>query len=112
MYVVTTGSVRLEDGKQTIAEIGRGQHFGEMALIDRSPRSLTAIATEGTRLVAISRKDFLDLIKREPASAVKMLWSFVQVLGGRLRKTNGDLVEALQGIDKGRTTEKENKSQE
>ncbi len=112
MYVITEGSVRLEDGKKKLAELGRGQHFGEMALIDRSPRSLTAIANGGTRLVAISRKDFLDLIKREPASAVKMLWSFVQVLGQRLRKTNGDLTEALHGDKRGLETEKDNKSQE
>jgi PPM family protein phosphatase len=112
MYVVTEGSVRLEDAKKLIAELGKGQHFGEMALIDRSPRSLTATAAEGTRLVAISRKDFLDLIKREPASAVKMLWSFVQVLGQRLRKTNADLTEALHGDQRGLATEKENKSQE
>jgi CRP-like cAMP-binding protein len=99
MYVVISGSVRLSKGDEAVADLGRGQHFGEMSLVDRSVRSLTATATarEGTRLVAISRKDFYDIIKREPASAVKMLWAFVQVLGQRLRKTTADLSEALHG---------------
>jgi serine/threonine protein phosphatase PrpC len=113
MYIVTTGSVRLVLGEKIVTELGRGQHFGEMALVERSTRSLTAIASaDGTRLVVIHRKDFYDLIKREPASAVKMLWAFVQVLGQRLRKTNADLSEALHGDRRGEVTERENQSQE
>ena len=45
----------------------------------------------------ISRKDFFDVIKHEPATAVKLLWSFVQVLGQRLRKTTSDLADARHG---------------
>lgn len=112
MYVVVSGSVRLSKKDKAVAELGKGQHFGEMSLIDRSTRSLTATATEPTRLVVISRKDFYELIKREPASAVKMLWSFVQVLGTRLRKTTNDLSDALHGDKHGVTTEEENLSQD
>jgi PPM family protein phosphatase len=108
MYVVLSGNVRLTKGDTVVAELGRGHHFGEMSLIDRSVRSLTAIATETTRLVVISRKEFYDIIKREPASAVKMLWSFVQVLGQRLRKTTSDLSDALHGDRHGEDTEAEN----
>jgi len=112
VYIVTAGGVRLVMGEKIVAELGRGHHFGEMALVDRSTRSLTAIASEATRLVVVHRKDFYEMIKREPASAVKMLWSFVQVLGQRLRKTNADLSEALHGDKRGLETEKENKSQD
>jgi serine/threonine protein phosphatase PrpC len=113
MYVVTSGSVRLMLGDKPLAELGRGQHFGEMALVERSTRSLTAVAAaEGTRLVVVHRKDFYDLIKREPASSVKMLWAFVQVLGQRLRKTTADLSEALHGDRRGEATELENQSQD
>ncbi|CAN5921212.1 hypothetical protein BH11MYX3_BH11MYX3_37390 [soil metagenome] len=108
MYVVVSGSVRLAKGDKLVAELGKGQHFGEMSLVDRSVRSLTATASEPTRLVAISRKDFYDIIKREPASAVKLLWSFVQVLGQRLRKTTNDLSDALHGDRHGTETEEEN----
>jgi PPM family protein phosphatase len=109
MYVVVAGMVRLVDKGAVVAELGRGQHFGEMALVDRSVRSLSAIAGgEAVRLVSISRKDFYDIIKREPASAVKMLWAFVQVLGQRLRKTTHDLSDALHGDKRGEETEQEN----
>ncbi|HUJ59286.1 MAG TPA: cyclic nucleotide-binding domain-containing protein [Kofleriaceae bacterium] len=91
MYAVLSGTVRLIKDDTPVAELGRGQHFGEMALIDRSVRSLTAVAVGETRLVIIRRKDFYDIIKREPASAVKLLWAFVQVLGARLRKTTSEL---------------------
>ena len=108
MYVVITGSVRLTKSDTLVAELGRGRHFGEMALIERSVRSLTATATAGTRLIAIQRKDFYELIKREPAGAVKMLWAFVQVIGNRLRRTSHDLGDALHGDKHGADTEREN----
>jgi CRP-like cAMP-binding protein len=108
MYVVLQGTVKLTKSETVVAELGRGAHFGEMALVDRSVRSLGAIASEGTRLVVIHRKDFYEIIKREPALATKMLWSFVQVLGQRLRKTTNDLSDALHGDRHGQETESEN----
>ncbi len=111
MYVVLSGTVKLAKGGVTVAELGRGHHFGEMSLVDRSVRSLSATAGSGdeaTRLVVIRRKDFYEIIKREPALATKMLWSFVQVLGQRLRKTTSDLSDALHGDRHGQETEAEN----
>ncbi|HEY1554229.1 MAG TPA: cyclic nucleotide-binding domain-containing protein [Kofleriaceae bacterium] len=97
MYVVASGTVKLVKADTKVAELGKGQHFGEMALVDRTSRSLGAVAATDAQLVVITRKDFYDVIKREPASAVKLLWAFVQVLGARLRKTTSELGEALHG---------------
>jgi CRP-like cAMP-binding protein len=99
MYVVMTGAVRVTKAGATIAELGKGQHFGEMSLVDRSVRSLTAqaVGTAPVRLAVIRRKDFYDIIRKEPELATKLLWSFVQVLGARLRKTTSDLSDALHG---------------
>jgi PPM family protein phosphatase len=108
MYVVVSGMVRLTRAETQVAELSRGHHFGEMSLVDRSVRSLTAIAAGGSLLVVIHRKDFYEIIKREPALATKMLWSFVQVLGQRLRKTTNDLSDALHGDRHGEDTESEN----
>jgi PPM family protein phosphatase len=91
MFVVLRGTVRLHKGDATIVELKKGAHFGEMALVDRSARSLSATASEPTRLLAIRRKEFYELIKKEPGLSVKLLWSFVQVLADRLRKTTADL---------------------
>lgn len=95
MYVVVNGSVRLSKAGVQVGELAKGQHFGEMSLVDRSVRSLTAAPAAGTRLLVIQRKDFYDLVRREPQAAVKMLWRFVTVLSSRLRKTTLDLHEAL-----------------
>jgi len=97
MYIVLDGSIRMHRDGQTVAELGKGQHFGEMSLVDRSKRSLTATCSAEGRLLEIRRKDFYAIIKKEPPLAVKLLWSFVQVLAERLRKTTKDLSGALQG---------------
>jgi serine/threonine protein phosphatase PrpC len=97
MYVVLSGSVRLSKDGAVVARLDKGQHFGEMSLVDRSVRSLNAVTAEPTRLITINRKDFYEIIKKEPQLAVKLLWSFVQVLGARLRKTTSDLSDALHG---------------
>jgi PPM family protein phosphatase len=98
MYVVVRGSVVLNKGETKVSELAKGQHFGEMSLVDRSVRSLTATANAGTRLLVLQRKDFYDLVRREPQAAVKMLWRFVSVLAARLRKTTTDLSDALHAL--------------
>src|SRR5690606_29046901 len=62
MYVVLSGRVRLHKGDVTVAELDKGQHFGEMAPVDRTPRSLTATAIDDARLLLIRRKDFYAII--------------------------------------------------
>ena len=99
MYIVIAGSVRLCKGAATVTTLAVGEHFGEMSLVDRAARSLTAIAGDNTRLLEIERKDFFEIVRREPQAAVKMLWSLVSVLGTRLRKTTSELGEALSDRD-------------
>ncbi len=103
MYVVLSGTVRLHEGEVDVAKLGKGQHFGEMALVDRTVRSLSATAIEDSRLLTIHRKDFYAIIKKQPELSVKLLWSFVQVLADRLRKTTADLSGALKGEIVGET---------
>jgi PPM family protein phosphatase len=95
LYAVLAGSLRMTRGGETVTTLSRGQHLGEMALIDKSIRSLTATATEPTQLVAIHRAEFYDLVKNDTQLSAKILWSFVQTLGNRLRRTNMDLIEAV-----------------
>ena len=55
--------------------------------------SATVQANTAVNLLVMRREEFFGLIRSEPVIATKLLWSFVQVLSGRLRETN----EALQG---------------
>ncbi len=91
MFVILSGRVKLQKNGADITELGKGAHFGEMALVDRGPRSASAVAAETSRLLLIRRGDFYEIIKKEPGLSVKLLWSFTQVLAERLRKTTADL---------------------
>ena len=96
LYILLRGRVRLHKGGAFITNLMPGAHLGEMALIDRSPRSVTATAEERSRLLILRRQEFYEIIRKDPPLSVKLLWSFVQVLNERLRKTTADLSGARQ----------------
>jgi serine/threonine protein phosphatase PrpC len=92
LYVILGGKVSLHKGNSFLTFLERGAHFGEMALIDSSPlRSATAVAVEPTKMLLLHSKDFYDIVTNEPPLATKLLWSFLQVLSERLRKTTTEL---------------------
>jgi serine/threonine protein phosphatase PrpC len=94
LFIILSGRVRLHKEGALVTHVGQGAHLGEMALIDNGPRSVSATAEEPSRALLLRRRDFNDLIRNFPRLSVKLLWSFVQVLGQRLRKTNEDLAGA------------------
>ncbi|MBX3249860.1 MAG: Stp1/IreP family PP2C-type Ser/Thr phosphatase [Myxococcales bacterium] len=94
LFVVLTGKVRIQSGGTPITDLGPGQHFGEMTLIDKAPRSATVTALEDSKLLAIKRRDFFDMIRKDHDVAVKLLWSFLGVLAQRLRSTSRELGQA------------------
>jgi serine/threonine protein phosphatase PrpC len=102
LFIILSGKVRLHKGDAFITHLERGAHFGEMALVDRSKRSASATAEEQSRALLLRRRDFYEIIRKEPVLATKLLWSFVQVLTERLRKTTEDLSGArleAQAVD-------------
>jgi CRP/FNR family transcriptional regulator len=91
-YVVRSGRVRIthrhSDGRVlTLAELGGGQMFGELAIFDGETRSATVEAIEDTRALALLAGDVRRLLLRHPEIAVKMLAG----LAGRLRAANDRL---------------------
>jgi len=99
MYVVITGKVRVHSGDTTIAHLGPGDHFGEMSLVDKAPRSASITAVQPTTLLKLTREDFFEMIRKESATAKKILWNFLQVLTHRLRQTNLDLKDAKEAAE-------------
>jgi PPM family protein phosphatase len=92
MYVLLRGKIRLHKNDAFITHLEPGSHIGEMALIDRrQPRSASATAEERSRVLLLSRRDFYEIIRKEPQLSTKLLWSFTQVLAERLRKTTAEL---------------------
>lgn len=97
LFIVLTGQVQVEANGAPIAALGQGQHFGEMALIDKAARSADVRALEASSLLAIRRRDFFDIVRKDHAIAVKLLWSFLGVITERLRNTSRELGEAREG---------------
>lgn len=104
-YVCLAGELTVMSGEKVIATLPPGAHVGEMALVDRSPRSATVLAATTVTLLAMSRAHFHDLIRREPAVGSKLLWAFTQVLCTRLRATNENLKQAMEELDERTVTE-------
>lgn len=78
MYLIESGRVRIsvpDDQQQQIvlAELARGDFFGEMAIIDGKNRSADAFVIEDARLAVLSRENFLSFIDGNPVVALEML---------------------------------------
>jgi serine/threonine protein phosphatase PrpC/CRP-like cAMP-binding protein len=99
LFIVLTGQVRVFSGDVVLTHLGPGQHLGEMALVDKAPRSASVAADEPSKVLAVRRRDFFDIIRKDHAIAVKLLWSFLGVLTDRLRATNRELGEAREKIE-------------
>lgn len=93
-YVILSGEVEVTKGGRVLTSLAPGVHFGEMALVDRSPRSASVKASKATRLMSLSRHAFYQIVRSESVLSSKLLWSFVQVLSHRLRATNEALSDA------------------
>jgi CRP-like cAMP-binding protein len=83
MYVVRSGTVAIIASGTILENVGPNGIFGEMSLIDGSPRSATAIAREPTEVAVIDEKSFLYLVQKNPAFALDLL----RRLSQRLRRT-------------------------
>jgi serine/threonine protein phosphatase PrpC/CRP-like cAMP-binding protein len=107
LFVLFRGRVDVSKRGLKIAQLRAGGHFGEMGLVDQAPRSATVAAGEDTSAISIDRDSLLKLMRRDSLLAVKLLWSFVQVLSERLRNTNEALTDLHQERDmvRPRTTE-------
>src|SRR5258708_880171 len=77
MYLIESGRVRIavtdEDKNEIVlAELARGDFFGEMAIIDGKKRSADAVIIEDARLAVLSRDNFLRFIRNTPMVALEM----------------------------------------
>ncbi len=91
MYFIKKGLIELtktiKGERVKIAELGEGEFFGEMSLIENYPRSAQATAAVKTEVLGIFRPDFFDLIDRNPRLGSKILLKLSERLANRLRKT-------------------------
>ena len=90
-YVVKTGQIEIVksgvDGEIILTELGPGSLFGEMALIDGSPRSAGARASVDSSVTEIRSNTFNQYIRNNPDAAVRVM----KTLAEQLRSANTDL---------------------
>lgn len=87
LYVVKAGQVDIKLGNRLLETVGPNGIFGEMALIDGSPRSASAVAASSGELVPLNEKQFLFLVGETPYFALNVL----RILTQRLRITTSSL---------------------
>ena len=83
-FVVVRGKVEIRSGDRSLETLGPKGIFGEMALIDDSPRSATVVALTDVTVAPIKEEQFLFLVKHMPMFALRVM----RVLANRLRNQN------------------------
>ncbi len=90
-YIIKDGGVKIYKegflGEEQIAQLGKGDIFGEMVLLDAFPRSASAKAISDTALIEITGDVYDNLKVQRPEIAVKMMDIFLKLLTTRLRTT-------------------------
>lgn len=100
MYIILAGAVRISRAignkkEEVLVILKPGACFGEMGVIDQSPRSASA-TVDGGNAILLSLKDSL-LSQRNVLLAYKLYKNFSIMLAGRMRETNDKLQEASAG---------------
>jgi CRP-like cAMP-binding protein len=102
MYLIQEGQVKVtkmsEDGREKILEIlGPGDFFGEMSVLDREPRSASIKTTRACLLLALSRHDFLGLLRQNPDMSMALVVELSRRLRDADEQIRGLLFERVEG---------------
>jgi hypothetical protein len=97
MYIIQEGRIEImyEPTQDTLAELEDGDFFGELALLNDTPRSATAVAREPSVLFGLFRPDLLGLFDRSPSLGIQILLRMSRVISERLIQSN-DQVQLLR----------------
>ena len=81
MYLIESGAVDIvlaARGKQPIAQLGPGEFFGEMSMLDDQPRFASAVTSESCRLLRIERTELADLLGQNVGIAIVLMRKLAQ----------------------------------
>lgn len=99
LFIILDGQVRISKfipgiGEEALAILGRGEFFGEMALIDGSPRSADARAHgKGATILSIDKKTLGEILKMDPAASLQFLSLLTRMLTQRLKEINEKIIQ-------------------
>jgi len=100
LFLIQRGRVQvllpLEGGKvHHLATLGSGDYFGDLAFLDREPRTADVVAAVPTDLYVLSRQRFDELVRRNPAMGGRVFEQLAYAISKRLRATDVEL-QALE----------------
>ena len=78
LYVILSGRVRVERGGNQVGELGAGDFFGELALIEEEPRSASVIAVDATECLLFPAWEFRALLDEQPQIAVAIMRALIE----------------------------------
>lgn len=104
MYIIESGKIGIyknfdDTSREELATLNAGEFFGEMALLDDSPRSATALALDDSTILGLSRPELFDLIHKKPKLGNKILLKLAQLIAERLRSSNNEVQDLKQQLD-------------
>lgn len=73
LYVLTAGAARVFSGGEMVAELGPGDYFGELALLDPSPRAATVVTTTDSEVAVLGARIFHSLLRDIPQLSSELL---------------------------------------
>ena len=96
LYIIKEGKVKIclisPDGQEiSLVVFGKGEYFGELALLDGLPRSADAIALEKVECYTLQRSDFHKAIMKNPKISIQVL----EILSQRLRRTDQQVEDLI-----------------
>jgi len=80
----------------TLARLTKGSSIGEMALIDKSPRSATVLARQATTVVTLTERGFELLAEKHPPLGIKVIQKVARLLSLNMRRTSSKLADLIQ----------------
>jgi CRP/FNR family cyclic AMP-dependent transcriptional regulator len=83
-FLILDGEAVVKRGGRKIATLGPGNYFGELALLDRGPRSATIVAGSDLELAVLGQREFMAVLDQVPALSHKLLVS----MATRLREAD------------------------
>lgn len=105
MYIVKDGEVSIviqgKDGnEEELALFGDGDFFGELALLDESPRSANAVCKTECTLIGFFRPDLFELIEKNTTLGIKIVLKLAEIVAQRLRHTDKELSKVKSQLER------------
>jgi CRP-like cAMP-binding protein len=79
-FIVLEGEVEVRQGDRVVATRGPGEYVGEIALLDKRPRTATVVATAPVSVEVLSRREFMSLLAQAPELSEQILATVAQRL--------------------------------